>query len=60
MENCCSEECLEITHLPKETQKELRKGFENSNQIFKKGRSSKLAFKSNKEKPLPLEKQLKL
>jgi UPF0176 protein len=60
MENCCSEECLEITHLPEETQKELRKGFENSNQIFKKGRSSKLAFKSNKEKPLPLEKQLKL
>ncbi len=54
MENCCSLECLEITHLPEEKQKELRKGFENSNQIFKKGRSPKLLFKANKEKPLSL------
>jgi UPF0176 protein len=54
MENCCSQECLEITHLPEETQKDLRKGIENSNQIFKKGRSPKLLFKANKEKPLSL------
>ena len=54
MENCCSLECLEITHLPEETQKDLRKGYENSNQIFKKGRSPKLLFKVNKEKPLSL------
>lgn len=57
MENCCSDECLEITHLPESKQKELRKGFENSNQIFKKGRSPKLIFKSNKEKPLYLTQQ---
>lgn len=59
MENCCSDECLKITHLPESKQKELRIGIENSNQIFKKGRSPKLVYKSNKEKPLSLTKQPK-
>jgi UPF0176 protein len=45
-ENCCSTECLDIIHLPEEEQKELRKGKEISNKIFKKGRSEKLKFKS--------------
>ncbi|MAP81762.1 MAG: hypothetical protein CL526_11815 [Aequorivita sp.] len=45
MENCCSEECIEIIHLPEEEQKRLRKGIPNSNKIFKKGRSEKLKFK---------------
>ncbi len=45
VENCCSVECLEIIHLPEEKQKELRKGLEVSNKIFKKGRSEKLLFK---------------
>jgi UPF0176 protein len=33
--------------LPKEQQKELRKGQYNSNAVFKKGRSEKLKFKRN-------------
>jgi UPF0176 protein len=53
-ENCCSAECQEITHLPEEEQKALRKGKTNSNLIFKKGRSEKLPFQLHKEKPLPL------
>ncbi len=45
MEFTCSDECHEIIQLPYETQKELRKGTHASNKIFKKGRSTKLAFK---------------
>lgn len=59
MNNCCSDECQEMIHLPEEVQKERRKGLNNSNKIFKKGRSEKLKFKSNNEKPLPLIEQLK-
>ncbi|UKN03109.1 rhodanese-related sulfurtransferase [Paracrocinitomix mangrovi] len=44
MENCCSVECVDIIHLPEEKQKELRKGKNNSNKIFKKGRSTKLKY----------------
>jgi len=44
MENCCSEECIEIIHLSYEEQKALRSGQHNSNKIFKKGRSEKLKF----------------
>ncbi len=46
-ENCCSEECQSVNSLPKEQQKELRKGKYNSNAVFKKGRSEKLKFKRN-------------
>ncbi len=45
MNNCCSTACKEITALPYEEQKALRKGIPNSNKIFKKGRSSVLKFK---------------
>ena len=45
MNNCCSEECKEINALPYDEQKSLRKGKGNSNQIFKKGRSTKLKYK---------------
>ena len=45
MEFTCSEECHEIIQLPYEEQKKLRKGKHASNKIFKKGRSTKLAFK---------------
>ncbi|WP_046746091.1 oxygen-dependent tRNA uridine(34) hydroxylase TrhO [Kordia zhangzhouensis] len=45
MNNCCSEECKEVHSLPEEVQKELRKGKEVSNKIFKKGRSEVLKFK---------------
>ena len=54
MENCCSDECQSVIHLSPEEQKELRKGKEVSNKIFKKGRSEKLRFKQNSEKPLSL------
>ena len=45
LDNCCSSECQEIYHLPLEEQKALRKGIDNSNKIFKKGRADHLAFK---------------
>jgi UPF0176 protein len=54
MENCCSSECFNIIQLSLEEQKELRKGKDNSNKIFKKGRSPKLKFKLNQEKPISL------
>ena len=60
MENCCSNECQETTHLPEEEQKELRKGKMASNKIFKKGRSEKLPYLVHKEKPLPLIQSIKL
>tara|TARA_B100000767_G_scaffold275578_1_gene313437 strand:+ start:18557 stop:19591 length:1035 start_codon:yes stop_codon:yes gene_type:complete len=45
-QNCCSDTCTSIIQLPFEEQKLLRKGFQNSNKIFKKGRSEVLKFKS--------------
>jgi UPF0176 protein len=54
MKNCCSNDCLEIVHLPESEQIERRKGLNISNKIFKKGRSEKLKFKPNNEKPLSL------
>ena len=45
MENCCSEDCRSIIHLPEDEQKELRKKLTQSNLIFKKGR-----FDANKLK----------
>jgi UPF0176 protein len=54
MENTCSDECLHVFRLPEEEQKLLRRGKEISNKIFKKGRSEKLVFKPNNEKPSEL------
>ncbi|RZS99190.1 rhodanese-related sulfurtransferase [Aquimarina brevivitae] len=45
MENCCSDECVTINRLPYEEQKALRRGKQNSNKIFKKGRSEALIYK---------------
>ena len=45
MQDCCSEECVEVINLPYEKQKKLRKGKGNSNKIFKKGRSPVLKYK---------------
>lgn len=56
---CCSKECEDITMLPVEEQKALRKGLQNSNKIFKKGRSEKLKFKVSQEKPLSFPHALK-
>jgi UPF0176 protein len=46
MNTCCSDECKEITALPADEQKELRKGKAAGNKIFKKGRSEVLKYKS--------------
>jgi UPF0176 protein len=40
--HCCSDSCASIIALPKDKQKELRKGTHNSNKIFKKGRAHHL------------------
>ncbi len=48
LENCCSTECMEVNRLPLEIQKELRKGQDKSNMIFKKGRSENILFKVKK------------
>ncbi len=45
LQHCCSVECKEIIQLPYEEQKKLRSGQQNSNKIFKKGRSEKLKYK---------------
>lgn len=50
MLNTCSDACMEISQLPLEEQKELRKGQNNSNKIFKKGRGSQLIYKENRGK----------
>ena len=51
MENCCSAECLETIHLPLDEQKELRKGLQVGNKIFRKGKSEALKFKNSGELP---------
>jgi UPF0176 protein len=43
-QGCCSKECEDIIKLPEAEQKRLRSGTKNSNKIFKKGRSSALAY----------------
>ncbi|MEO9258635.1 MAG: rhodanese-related sulfurtransferase, partial [Crocinitomicaceae bacterium] len=46
---CCSSECHEVTLLPEEEQKEIRKAKTISNKIFKKGKSPVLKYKMNQE-----------
>lgn len=43
---CCSTECAEIILLPVEKQKEIRKGINKGRQVFKKGRSEKIVYKT--------------
>jgi len=47
MENCCSSECLEITHLPLDEQVKLRRGIQVGNKVFRKGKSENLKFKNS-------------
>ncbi len=49
-ENCCSADCQSVIQLPIEEQRLLRKGLQNSNKIFKKGRAPHLTYKKNNEK----------
>lgn len=52
---CCSDECKEIIAMPVEAQKELRKGINKGRQVFRKGRSEKIAFrKVNHQSPSAL------
>ncbi|MFP3596063.1 rhodanese-related sulfurtransferase [Chryseobacterium sp. SIMBA_029] len=51
MENCCSTECLEITHLPLEEQVKLRSGLQVGNKVFRKGKSEALKFKKSGDLP---------
>ncbi len=44
--NCCSEECRQIVSLPEDAQREIRKGINRGRQVFKKGRSGNILFKS--------------
>ena len=48
MHGCCSNECLEVIQLPEEEQKNLRKGQQKGNLIFKKGKSPALKFKKER------------
>jgi UPF0176 protein len=41
-DQCCSDSCVSVIALPRDKQKELRKGTHNSNKIFKKGRAHHL------------------
>ena len=48
MHNCCSHRCLEISKMPYDIQKKMRKGQKNTNDIFKKGRTNNITtFKKN-------------
>ena len=51
MENCCSTECLEVTHLPLAEQVKLRRGKQVGNKVFRKGRSENLKFKHSGDLP---------
>ena len=51
MENCCSTECLDIIHLPKDEQIKRRKGLQVGNKIFRKGKSDALKFKKSGDLP---------
>ncbi len=44
MNTCCSDDCKKTIQLSYEEQKTLRKGKQNSNKIFKKGRASHIKF----------------
>jgi UPF0176 protein len=54
-DNCCSTECVEFLEWPEDERKEFKRGLNNSQQIYKKGRKSNfveqfLAFKAGNNK----------
>ncbi|WP_413999809.1 rhodanese-related sulfurtransferase [Flavobacterium sp. W1B] len=49
MENCCSSECQEITHMTLAEQVKLRTGKQVGNKVFRKGKSESLKFKLSGE-----------
>lgn len=44
---CCCEDCKNISLLPEEEQRALRKGINPGRKVFKKGRGEQLIFKTN-------------
>jgi UPF0176 protein len=44
-ENCCSRECQDFIHLPKDKQKKLRKGIDKGRNVFNKSKSRKINLK---------------
>ncbi len=44
-ENCCSRECQDFIHLPKEQQKELRKGIDKGRNVFNKSKARKTSLR---------------
>jgi UPF0176 protein len=46
-ENCCSTDCQETIHLSLVEQIERRKGIQNGNKIFRKGKSEQLIYKQS-------------
>ena len=54
MQGCCSQDCVDVIHLPEEEQKAIRRGVKNGNKIFKKGKSDVLTFKNREANIDPL------
>lgn len=48
MQHCCSDACVSIIQLPEIEQKNLRRGVQKGNLIFKKGKSDVLTFKKER------------
>lgn len=46
-DGCCSEDCMKVTAMPEEEQRELRKGKAQGRMVYKKGRSARLKFRSS-------------
>jgi UPF0176 protein len=44
---CCCEDCMNISLLPEEEQRALRKGIDPGRKVFKKGRGEQLIFKKS-------------
>ncbi|MEM7110204.1 MAG: rhodanese-related sulfurtransferase [Bacteroidota bacterium] len=50
-DGCCTRSCQEVIQLPPEEQRKLRANKDLGRQVFKKGRSEHLIYKSNRTKP---------
>lgn len=51
LDGCCSDDCMQVYHLPEEEQRALRRGKLIKNNIYKKGRSKNLRFKAHQINP---------
>ncbi len=61
MQDCCSQDCIDVINLPEDEQKTIRKGIKNGNKIFKKGKSDVLLFrKSDKKNSITIANNIKI